>query len=117
MIHALILMTLGQVPSDYNAMREAAIATGKPLVVGVGCAAPRGEWFRCHVGAPFHDWRFPVVIVAVPDGDRLIWKADLEPGAMPSQVRQILSPRPAASVGSPAWFQERRPRAASFQQC
>lgn len=117
MIHALLLMTLGQVPSDYNAMREAAIATGKPLVIGVGCAAPRGPWFRCQVGTPFHEWRHPVVIVSYPVGDKLIWKGDLEPGATELQVRQILSPSPPASVGSSAWFQERRPRAATFQQC
>ena len=81
------------VDAPYWSAQDAAVRTGKPLVVGIGCEPPAGEWLTCRVAAPWHDWKRPCVILARPDGGRLDWLADLPTNVSTNEVRRRLAAR------------------------
>lgn len=64
---------------SYAAARDEAVATGKPLVVAVGCVAPKGEWVVVEVPLGFRvaspswkqTWQRPSLILMQPKGDFL----------------------------------------------
>ncbi len=77
---------------SYWEMRAKAIAKGKPLVLGVGCDPPAGDWLTVRVGVPWHAWSKPCVIVARPVGGELLWLGDLPTAAGPQEIRRLLAP-------------------------
>ena len=82
------------VKSVYEIAYAHAIATGKPMVVGVKCEPPAGDWVTVRVDR----WAWDAtVIVSRPWGDKMLWVADLNAGATAHDVRWALTPRPAAT--------------------
>lgn len=82
------------VKSDYEIAYAHAVATGRPLVVGVRCDPPRGDWVTVRVDR----WTWDAtVIVSRPYGDVMLWVADLNANAKSEDVRWAITPRPAAT--------------------
>src|SRR5438128_10272137 len=99
MIAVFVAMILGQSswgdpPPTYEDQYTASVRLRKPLVVGVGCAPPRGEWFTCRVSAPWHEWPGPCIVVARPMGGTLYFVAELPPSATAATIVQVLAPPP-----------------------
>ena len=92
--------------SAYALAFSASLADGRPLVIGVGCQPPSGDWHRCDT--PFlTGYPGPCIVVALPRGGDLFWKATLPAGATDVTVRAALSPAPTiAPISypvSPSW--------------
>jgi hypothetical protein len=92
-----VAMILGQFswgdpPPTYEDQYAASVRLRKPLVVGVGCPPPPGEWLTYRVAALWHAWPRPCVVVARPMGDALYFVAELPPGAPAADVARALVP-------------------------
>lgn len=98
---------------DYWTMRDEAIRTRKPLVVGVGIDPPAmpDKWLSCRVGLPWHGWTRPTVILAWPVGNELLWRADMPDGVTVDDVLQYVQPRKKWNP-----YQERRDRSGARSQ-
>src|ERR1700720_3483708 len=99
MIAVFVAMMLGQSswgdpPPTYEDQYAASVRLHKPLVVGVGCAPPMGDWLTYRLAAPWHAWPRPCIVVARPMGDTLYFVAELPPGATAAAVGQTLAPPP-----------------------
>ena len=78
---------------DYYALRDMAMAQRKPLIVGVSCDPPQGEWLTCRVEGPWHDFPSGTIIVSSPSNGDLYWRASLPARATANEVRKALMPK------------------------
>lgn len=97
------LFMVGQVVADdYNNVREAAISSRKPLIVGVGISeVPEGNWLTWETQGPWYDWKEPCIIVSVPITNDLRWVIDLPVNATADDIRRAISQpqtRPQARI-------------------
>lgn len=101
----LSLASLGQVQApDYPTGRRWAVSAGTPLVVGVGCAAPAGDWNVVNVGA-LEGFEAPCVVVSRPEGGDLYWVKTLPAAATAKDVGDALKPAvvPAPIIAPPVF--------------
>lgn len=101
---AMLLALLATVPlfaqnAAYPDVHAKSIKDGKPLVVGIGCAAPSGDWATATV-TKLDGYKAPCIVVAVPRKDYQDWKATLPPTATAADVRKVLS-RPEVRAAVP----------------
>ena len=75
--------------ADYQTAHDAALKAGKPLVVGVGCAPPAGDWVPSLV-AKLPGYAAPCIVVAVPLKTWLEPVKVLSPFATASEIRAAL---------------------------
>jgi len=67
-----LFLCVGQVEPRYDRAHAEALKSGKPMVVGVGCAAPAGKWVTTYAKG-LDGYAAPCVVLGVPDGDSLTW--------------------------------------------
>lgn len=81
MIRCLVLSLLFQPsPPSYATARAEALRTGRPLVIGVGCCAPAGDWLLVCVPA-LEGFEGPCVVVSQVSHGKLWWNGTLPPDA------------------------------------
>ena len=84
----ILLLMLVQI-GDYQAAYDRAALRGKPLVVGVACAAPAGEW-ELSLVKRLDGYQAPCIVLSVPKDGWLYWKATLPPTATAKDIRASL---------------------------
>jgi hypothetical protein len=89
-------------PVTYGQLYAAAVRDGVPLVIGVGCDVPQGEWLTWRAPAKWHSWQGPLVIVAVPKGDTLWAIGSIQPPATAEAVRKLL-PKQVPDLPKKKW--------------
>ena len=99
MVKMLAAMMLAQ--AGYQEAHDRAVSDSRPLVVGVGCAAPRGSWVTSSV-ARLAGYRAPCVVVATPGCDgSMHWVATLPAGATAAEIGERLTTQPARKKWNP----------------
>lgn len=104
-------------PLSYAEGAAQAVKLGRPLVafVGVGTSRPIPGAVVCQqdygIIRGFED-DYPAVIVAVPDGDWLTWRATLKATATDAQIRAALAPGQVQPVAAPFAPSSKQPRSA-----
>lgn len=94
---------------DYAACKAEAVKSGKPLVVGVGCVPPPGDWVSCSVeGLP--GLPKSCIVASVPRGDQLVWLDLLEPTASAQAVQGMIG---RINVSLSGQFYQQAPATAS----
>lgn len=86
---------------SYEHLRAKALATGKPLMVFVGCQPVAGDWlaYRCSTFAGVSRG----VVVSRPEDGRLLWLATLPAGTTADAIRAACRPAvSAAPIAPPA---------------
>lgn len=88
----------------YVECRAQALASGKPLIVWVGCACVHCEralpdCLHCHCDT-FPDVPGMGVVVSKPSGGRLLWLQTLPCGCSVDQIKQALNPPSQSSYGN-----------------
>lgn len=84
---AFLALMMGQADDAF----ARAVASGSPLVVGVGCAAPAGAWETVLVKS-LDGYKAPCIVVCVKGrGTYMIHRATLTPGATAADVRAVLT--------------------------
>lgn len=87
---ALTLFAALSLGADYYAAHDRAVGEKRPLVVGVGCAAPHGAWITASA-ARLDGFKGPCIVVSTPGGaDWMEWRATLPPSATAKDVQAIL---------------------------
>lgn len=97
MFQALSLLMLAQVPPQYDAAYDRALRVGKPLIVGIGCAAPAGPWVHVHVRS-LTGFTAPCIVVSEPVGRDVIWRATLPAYSSAKAIGRSLTPKAPAPV-------------------
>jgi hypothetical protein len=86
----------------YEDARWSAVQAGRPLVVGVRCSPPAGEWFTCRSA----DWPWgqgEFLVVSSPANGELWRRGDLPAAATADDVRRLLNPPPPSPAVRPCF--------------
>lgn len=106
LIKAALLLFLAA-PS-YSDCYAQAVKEKRPLVVGVGCCPPAGDWLIVLV-RDLEGYKGPCVVVSTPDGGSLYWRATLPPTTGVSEIRAAIpAPVRPAPAAPPMFFQPLR---------
>lgn len=79
-------------PPTFGQQRDAAVDANLPLIVGVGCPIPRGDWFAWRTDVErWRDWNSPCLVVWIPKRDGwLYFVKSLPAGATKGTIQQTL---------------------------
>jgi hypothetical protein len=86
---AQLLVKSRQQPRTYWEARSEALEKGLPLVVGVGCTPPKGNWVTCEVTVPWEWCKEPTIVVGKED-EHL---KDFSPNVTASAIQNLFSNR------------------------
>lgn len=76
--------------ADYNHDHAKAVAESRPMVVGIGCAAPHGDWITTSV-ARMPGYKGPCIVVSRPGGDgSMHWVGTLPASATAAEIGERL---------------------------
>jgi hypothetical protein len=91
------------VETDYGKAYAKAVKENKPLIVGVQCAPPSGDWISCKVNK-LEGVDIPCIVVSSPKGGYLYWQGVLSAAASADRVKgtiPTIPPIPATAQGEP----------------